>query len=76
MSLYQSELKWIHSLQDALRSPGIDAFFIEMNHLDSIGFAMAIVCISWHLVSRRIGIKLFYIFILNVLLRIKDADVG
>lgn len=68
MSLYQSELKWIHSLQDALRSPGIDAFFIEMNHLDSIGFAMAIVCISWHLVSRRIGIKLFYIFILSAVI--------
>lgn len=68
MSLYQSELKWIHSLQDALRSPGMDAFFIEMNHLDSIGFAMALVCITWHLISRRIGIKLFYIFILSAVI--------
>ncbi len=68
MSLYQSELNWIHSLQDALRSPGMDAFFIEMNHLDSIGFAMALVCITWHLVSRRIGIKLFYIFILSAVI--------
>lgn len=62
------QLQWIHAIQDALRSPGMDAFFKGMDAVDTEYSYLAIVCLTWHLWSRRIGVRLFYILIISWIL--------
>jgi len=62
--LQQHELSWIKSLQETLRCPFLDTFFLGWNFVDSFGFAIILITVIWYLVGREKGIKLFYILIL------------
>ncbi len=66
--LHLKELSWIQSIQDAIRGPVLDRFFVGMNSLDSAGFAFLVVTVVWYLINRRIGIKLLYILILSAVI--------
>lgn len=65
--MYALELTWIQRLQDAIRTPFLDQFFIFWNHFDSLPFTLVVIGIVWYLINRAIGIRLFYIMILSSL---------
>lgn len=62
------QLNWIHLLQNALRSPGMDAFFKAIDAVDTEYSYLIIVCLTWYLWSRRIGVRLFYVLIISWIL--------
>ena len=68
------QLQWIREMQEALRSPWLDQFFIAWNHVDGLYFSMTAIALTWYLWDRKIGIRLFYIlvisFALNKILKI------
>ncbi|MBI2743802.1 MAG: phosphatase PAP2 family protein [Chlamydiales bacterium] len=63
--MYAEELQWIHKLQEWMRSPWMDQFFICWNYVDSHAFVFVLIATIWYLVSRRVGIKMAYILILS-----------
>lgn len=73
MTLHKIELQWIQGLQHSLRSPFSDTFFLTWNYVDTFPFIIILLGIVWYLIDRRIGINLFYLFLLssitNVLLK-------
>jgi undecaprenyl-diphosphatase len=66
--LYDIQLQWILSLQEALRSPWMDYFFRAWNFVDTAYFALIVISLVWYLWDRRIGIRLFYILIMSLVL--------
>ncbi|MBS3902759.1 MAG: phosphatase PAP2 family protein [Anaplasmataceae bacterium] len=65
LTLHDRELEWIHKLQQGLRTPFTDYFFIGWNYVDTLGFSMFLVSLVWYLINRRVGIRLLYILILS-----------
>jgi undecaprenyl-diphosphatase len=66
--MHETELTWIHSLQDALRSPGMDLFFVGWNFVDTLPFYLLLIAAVWYLIGKRIGAKLFYIMMLGAVI--------
>lgn len=64
-------MQWIHDLQNAMRSPGMDAFFkFFANYIDSgLTYSVAILLI-WYLLDRRMGIRLGYVFLCSLAMTI------
>lgn len=62
---FDLQMKWIQDLQHALRSPLVDWFFIGWNYFDTLPFVMVVIVSVWTLIDRKIGIKMFYIFVLS-----------
>ncbi len=65
MNLHKIELDWIHQLQNALRCPFLDNFFIGFSYVDSTWFLIILVAIVWYLINRDVGISLLFIFIIS-----------
>ncbi|HSX13843.1 MAG TPA: phosphatase PAP2 family protein [Chlamydiales bacterium] len=65
--IYLTELQWIQNLQDVIRGPFLDRFFILWNRVDSLPFYLLIISIVWYLINRTIGIRLFYIMIISAI---------
>ncbi len=63
--IYNIELQWISRLQEMIRSPFWDQFFILWNYVDSFSVVYIIIAAVWYLVNRTIGIRIFYLFILS-----------
>ena len=59
------QLRWIHDLQNCLRSPWMDSFFTAWNLVDSLYFSTLVIALVWYLWDRRIGIWLFYLLIIS-----------
>ncbi len=59
------QLRWIHDLQNCLRSPWMDSFFKAWNLVDSLYFSTLVIALVWYLWDRRIGIWLFYLLIIS-----------
>lgn len=62
---YEVQLKWIESLQHALRGPFLDAFFKAFHYVDSASFVYIAITLVWYLWNRRIGAKFFYIILMS-----------
>lgn len=43
----------------------MDLFFLGWNFVDTVLFTMILIAVIWYLVDRRMGIRLFYILIIN-----------
>jgi membrane-associated phospholipid phosphatase len=65
MAIHQLELNGIKHLQDALRSPFTDTFFIYWNYVDTAWFVISFVAIIMYLFNRKEGISLLFIFIIS-----------
>ena len=59
------ELTWIQHLQNALRGPWMDAFFVAWSYVDSVWFMITVVAAVMYLFNRKEGISLLLIFILS-----------
>ncbi len=66
-AFYDVQLQWIRVLHQALRSPWMDGFFKAWDYVDTFYFTVIAVTLSWYLWDRRIGIRLFYLFIIGTL---------
>ncbi len=69
--MFNLQLQWIHAMQNAIRFPGMDAFFKFFAHYIDTGltYAAAIILI-WYLLDRRIGIRLGYLFLCSLAMTI------
>lgn len=65
------QMQWINDMQNALRSPGMDAFFkFFANYIDTgLTYSVAILLI-WYLLDRKIGIRLGYLFLCSLAMTI------
>lgn len=68
--LYEIQLRWIYKLQDAMRGPITDPFFIFFNSLDSAWFVLLFVACIMYLFNRKEGLSLLFLFILSGALNI------
>ncbi len=66
--MHEAELYFIRQLQETLRGPLLDLFFLGWNFVDTFGFAIILIGVIWYLVNRQIGIRLFYILCLSSIL--------
>lgn len=66
--MHNTELEYIHRLQEGLRSPFLDTFFIGWSFVDTFGFGILLIGIVWYLIQRSIGIKLFYILMISTVM--------
>ncbi len=64
--MYDVQMQWIRSLQDALRSPWMDAVFKGWNYVDTAYFSLIVIALAWYLWDRRIGIRFFYILVISL----------
>ena len=65
------QLRWIHELQEWMRSPGMDAFFKGWaNYIDTGYFYGAAIVLVWYLLDRRVGVRLVYLFYLSLLVSV------
>jgi len=63
--LYEIQLRWIHKLQDGMRGPITDPFFIFFNSLDSAWFVLLFVACIMYLFNRKEGVSILFLFILS-----------
>ena len=68
MFFHTIELGWIQALQDLLRGPILDPIFMTWNYVDTLYFTLALTVTTWLFVDRRVGIRLFYLFVLSSIL--------
>lgn len=77
MKIFNLEMEWIHEIQNTLRTPLLDWFFIGWNYLDTFAFSMIVIIGVRTLIERKIGIKMLYILILSgVLNKVLKAGFG
>lgn len=63
--IHNIELQWIKHLQDWLRNPVMDVFFLGWNFVDTFFSMILIITIAWFLINQRIGIRLLLAFLLS-----------
>ena len=66
--IHEIELVWIQALQKIFRGSFFDSFFLLWNYVDSLPFSIALIVFFWFFVDRRVGIRLFYLFVLSSIL--------
>lgn len=65
MNLIDLEMQWLREFLNWVRSPWINWIFIGLNWVDTLGFVLIAISIVWYLMDRKVGIKMFYIFVLS-----------
>lgn len=65
MPPHQLELSGIHHLQNILRGPWTDPFFVYWNYVDTIWFTLIFVAAIMYLFNRKEGISLLFILIIS-----------
>src|SRR5689334_21912724 len=63
---YDLQLQWIRDIHHAIRSPWMDAYFKAWNYVDTLYFALLAFTLVWYLWDRRIGVRLYYLFVISV----------
>jgi membrane-associated phospholipid phosphatase len=63
--LHQIEITWIEKIQELLKGPFLDLFFLGWNFIDSFAFITLLITVIWHLINRKKGIQFFFLLILS-----------
>jgi undecaprenyl-diphosphatase len=63
--LHQVEMTWIEKIQETIKGPLLDLFFLGWNFIDSFAFITLLITVIWHLIDRKKGIQLFFLLILS-----------
>lgn len=64
--MYEMQLQWMRNLQNALRTPWLDGFFKSWDYVDTPYFVILIISLAWYLWDRRVGMRVFYIFVISL----------
>lgn len=67
VEFYKKQLEWIRELQEALRSPFLDAFFKAWDFVDTLYFSLFMIILVWTLWERRLGVRFFYLLFLSMI---------
>ena len=59
------QLHFIQVLQDTLRGPFLDTFFLYWNYVDSLWFILFFTALITYFVNRKEGISLLFLFLLS-----------
>lgn len=72
-TLHHSEIPLIQQIQ-AIRSPWLDNVMMFLNNFDSAGFFILLIISVWYMYDQKLGIRLFYLFLLSVFVNLNIKE--